>query len=184
MNDADFDMRVLSMKDRIFRLAASMLGSRAEAEDATQDILEKLWRQRAELERYGNVEAFVYTSARNGCIDRIRSRNLRLVKTEDIAYESPRTTDISRDIELRDTKAVLKRIIAGLPEKQQLAIHLRDVEEMEFAEIARITGMDEANVRVALSRARKTVRDELVKTMNYGVERSPANNTGIWTKTR
>lgn len=170
MNGTDFEMRVLSMKDMIFRLAASMLGDRAEAEDVAQDILEKLWRQRASLDSYANVEAFVYATTRNGCIDRIRNRNLRRNKAEGIACETGQTSDISHGIEMRDTKAVLDRIIANLPEKQQLAIHLRDVEEMEFAEIAVITGMDEANVRVALSRARKTVREELTRLMDYGVK--------------
>ncbi len=179
MNDTEFDLRVLSMKDSIFRLAMSMLGCRAEAEDATQDILEKLWRQRGGLGRYGNVEAFVYTSARNSCIDRIRGRNVRLVKTEDIAHENPRTADISHGIEMKDTKEVLERIIAALPEKQQLAIHLRDVEEMEFAEIAEITGMDEANVRVSLSRARKTVREELTRLMDYGVKHKQPRTNNI-----
>lgn len=170
MNGTDFDVSVLSMKDRIFRLAASMLGDRAEAEDATQDILEKLWRQRSALDRYGNIEAFVYTSARNGCIDRIRSRRMRLQKAAGIAHETKQTDDVVRRIELKDAKEAVDRIIAELPEKQQLAIHLRDVEEMEFAEIAEITGMDEANVRVALSRARKTVREQLIRIMDHGVK--------------
>lgn len=169
MNNAEFDIRVLSMKERIFRLASSMLGSRAEAEDATQDILEKLWRQRDTLDGYTNIEAFVYTSVRNSCIDRIRNRNMRQGKAAGIAYETPQVGDISRGIEMRDMKVAVEKIIAGLPDKQQMVIHLRDIEEMEFAEIAEVTGMDETNVRVALSRARKAVREELTKIMEYGI---------------
>lgn len=157
------------MKDRIFRLAKSMLGSSAEAEDAVQDILEKLWRQRGSLAGFDNTEAFVYTSARNHCIDRIRSRNMKLEKAESIAYESSRTAEISGGIEARDMKRAVEAIIATLPERQQVVIHLRDVEELEFGEIAEATGMDETNVRVALSRARKAVREQLIKIMEHGI---------------
>ena len=170
MNNTDFDRRILSMKDRIFRLAKSMLGDRAEAEDAMQDILEKLWRQRNEIGGYSNVEAFVYTSTRNYCIDRIRSRNTRLEKAGSIAYESQRVSEISREIEARDMKSAVAAIIATLPDRQQMVIHLRDIEELGFDEISEATGMDETNVRVALSRARKAVREQLIKIMNHGIQ--------------
>lgn len=169
MNYTEFDKRVLSMKDRIYRLARSMLCDTAEAQDATQDILEKLWRQKDSLAGYDNLEAFVYTSTRNHCIDRIRSRNTRLAKSESIGYASERTAEISREIEMRDMRRAVENVIATLPEKQQMVIHLRDIEECEFDEIARIVGIDEANVRVTLSRARKTVREKLVKIMDHGI---------------
>jgi RNA polymerase sigma-70 factor (ECF subfamily) len=46
---------------------------------------------------------------------------------------------------------------------------MRDVEGYELDEIANILDSDEANVRVNLSRARKSIREELIKMMNYGV---------------
>ena len=170
MNNEDFDKRILSMKDRIFRLAKSMLGSRAEAEDAVQDVLEKLWRQRGSLDGYENIEAFVYATTRNLSIDRIRSRNTRHEKAGGIAYESECTAEMGRTIEARDMKGAIEGIIATLPERQQAVIHLRDVEELEFGEIAAATGMDETNVRVALSRARKAVREQMIKIMNHGIQ--------------
>jgi RNA polymerase sigma-70 factor (ECF subfamily) len=46
---------------------------------------------------------------------------------------------------------------------------MRDVEGYELEEIANILDSDEASVRVNLSRARKNIREELIKMMNYGV---------------
>jgi RNA polymerase sigma-70 factor (ECF subfamily) len=46
---------------------------------------------------------------------------------------------------------------------------MRDVEGYELEEIANILDSDETNVRVNLSRARKSIREELIKMMNYGV---------------
>lgn len=167
--NVEFDNIALSVRDRIFRLAKSMLGCRAEAEDAMQDVLEKLWRQRSSFGEYKNIEALAYTATRNCCIDRIRNRNMKRGKNDAIACEIEYSSDLSRIIDARDINGAIRQIIASLPEKQQTAIHLRDVEDMEYDEIAALTGMDESNIRVALSRARKTVREELTKIMDYGI---------------
>jgi RNA polymerase sigma-70 factor (ECF subfamily) len=74
--------------------------------------------------------------------------------------------------DLSDIADLTRRIIASLPEKQRLAIHLRDVEGYEMEEIAEVLGMDETNVRMNLSRARKSVREELTKLINYGVKQN------------
>ena len=63
-----------------------------------------------------------------------------------------------------------RRLIQQLPERQRLTIHMRDVEGYELEEIANILDSDEASVRVNLSRARKNIREELIKIMNYGVK--------------
>ena len=49
--------------------------------------------------------------------------------------------------------------IAKLPEKQRLVLVMRDIDGMEYDEICRATGLNETNVRVTLSRARKTLRE-------------------------
>ena len=56
-----------------------------------------------------------------------------------------------------------------MPEQQRLIIQMRDIEQYEFEEIAKILEMSEATIRVALSRARKTIREYLTKTHNYGI---------------
>ena len=57
-----------------------------------------------------------------------------------------------------------------LPEQQKVILHLRDVELLSFSEIAKITNTSQANVRVALSRARKKIKDLLLKQYNHGVQ--------------
>ena len=74
--------------------------------------------------------------------------------------------------DLTDMASLTRRIISSLPDKQRVVIHLRDVEGYDIEEIAEVLGMDEANVRMNLSRARKSVRDELTKLINYGVKQN------------
>jgi len=54
-----------------------------------------------------------------------------------------------------------------LNDSYKLVIQLRDIEELEFDEIATIMGMNENQVRVTLSRARKKLRDTLVNSKNF-----------------
>lgn len=76
---------------------------------------------------------------------------------------------VSRQPEGFDLKERLARIVATLPERQQQIFHLRDVEGKEMADIAATVGVDEPTARVLLSRARKTIREEMQKIISYGV---------------
>ena len=64
----------------------------------------------------------------------------------------------------------MEKTIAQLPEQQRLIVQLRDIEQYEFEEIATILEMNETAIRVALSRARKTIREFMLKTHSYGVQ--------------
>jgi len=156
-----YDNEVLPMRDRIYRFTRSILGDASQAEDAAQDVLERLWRRRNELGRYKNIQAVVMTTAKNVSIDMIRRRKetetLERLKTK----ESPAH-------EMDDTCLIVGKLIEKLPETMRAIIHLRDVEGYEIEEIADIVKHDAPTVRVYLSRARKTVREELIKIMNYG----------------
>ena len=47
---------------------------------------------------------------------------------------------------------------------------MRDIEAYEFEEIAEILQLNEATIRVTLSRARKTIREKMTNTHNYGIK--------------
>ena len=57
-----------------------------------------------------------------------------------------------------------------LPTNQKLILQLRDIEHFEFSEIADMLDMNETAIRVSLSRARKTIREKLIQTHNYGIK--------------
>jgi RNA polymerase sigma-70 factor (ECF subfamily) len=69
--------------------------------------------------------------------------------------------------ENHDTMHIVKKAMNSLPEQQRMVIQLRDIEECDFDEIAEVTGLSLNNIRVTLSRARKKIRDTLIKINNY-----------------
>lgn len=168
MKQSDFLKAVLPFKDKVFRLAKRLLVSTEEAEDATQELYLKLWRNKEKLSDYKNVEAFAMTMTKNYCFDRLKSKqasNLTLVHSN---YKE-KGTALEKRVENNDTVNQVHRLIEKLPEQQKIIIQLRDIEQYEFDEICKMVDMKPTAVRVALSRARKTIRQELIKKHNYGV---------------
>jgi len=168
MKQSDFLKVVLPFKDKVFRLAKRFLVSTEEAEDATQELLFKLWKSKEKIADYNNVEAFAMTMTKNYCYDRLKSKqanNLTLVHSN---YKE-KDTSLDKKIEHQDSVNQVHELIKDLPEQQKIIIQLRDVEQYDFDEICKMVDMKPTAVRVALSRARKTIREALTKKHNYGV---------------
>ena len=168
MNQTEFIHLVTPFKDKVFRLAKRLLISTEEAEDATQEILVKLWNMNDGLKEYRSVEALAMTMTKNYCFDQLKSKrasNLKIVHNN----FTDREASLQQKVEDRDTWNWVEKIINDLPEQQKLIIQMRDIEQYEFEEIAKILEMNETAIRVALSRARKTIRESMTKTHNYGI---------------
>lgn len=120
------------------------------------------------LSDYKNVEAFAMTMTKNYCYDRLKSKqasNLTLVHSN---YKE-KETSLEKKVEHNDSVNQVHQLIEKLPEQQKIIIQLRDIEQYDFDEICKMVDMKPTAVRVALSRARKTIREELIKKHNYGV---------------
>ena len=76
---------------------------------------------------------------------------------------------MQRQVELSDEMQLVFKAMEALPEKQRIVMQLRDIEQFEFQEISEMLDINETAIRVNLSRARKAVREELVKQYNYGI---------------
>jgi RNA polymerase sigma-70 factor (ECF subfamily) len=169
MTQTDFTKLVLPFKNKVFRLAKRLLVSREEAEDATQEILMKLWKNKEKIAEYKNVEAFAMTMTKNFCLDRLKSKQAQNLKIVHSNYEE-NNTSLEKQVEARDSVDWVSKIIEELPEQQKIILQLRDIEEYDFDEIAKVVDMNPAAIRVALSRARKTIREKLTNTHRYGIK--------------
>jgi RNA polymerase sigma-70 factor (ECF subfamily) len=168
MNQSEFLKTVMPFKDKVFRLAKRLLVSNDEAEDATQELYFKLWNNKEKLKNYNSVEAFAMTMTKNYCFDRLKSKqasNLTLVHSN---YKE-KGVSLDKQIELNDSIHKIHQLIQNLPEQQKIIIQLRDIEQYEFDEIAQMLDLQPTAIRVSLSRARKTIREQLLKQHNYGI---------------
>ena len=168
MTQSEFLNVVMPFKDKLYRLAKRLLVSSEEAEDATQEILMKLWSNNKAIAKYKNVEAFAMTMTKNFCLDRLKSKqsnNLKLVHSN---YQDG-TASLQKQVEAKDSVSWVEKIMEELPEQQKMVLQLRDVEEYDYDEIAELLEMKPTAVRVTLSRARKAVREKLLEKHRYGI---------------
>lgn len=168
MNQKEFMQLVNPFKDKVFRMAKRLLVSTEEAEDATQEVLVKLWHKNDNLVDYKSIEAVAMTMTKNYCLDQLKSKragNMRIVHNNFTDSEA----GLQKQVEDKDTWQWVERIMNDLPEQQKLIVQMRDIEEMEFEAISEILGMNESAIRTALSRARKAIRETMTKTHHYGI---------------
>ena len=165
MDIQTFKIEVLPVREKVYRISQRMLRCDADAEDTAQEVMIKLWTMRHQLAAYRNVESLAVQMGKNICINKLRARK----RLSDDVFDAMQETALTPDLQLEaaDSLATVARIIERLPEMQRLIIRLRDVEGYQPAEIAEITGCEEAAVRMNLSRARKKVKEEFFKINHF-----------------
>jgi len=163
MTKQEFQHTITPIKDKLYRFALRMMSNVPEAEDVVQEVLIKLWHQRERLIQVTNIEAWSVRMTRNVSIDKLRGRK----NTEDVSQlvdlQDARTTP-DQLMEQADTFKMVEQAMQRLPEKQRMVMHLRDIEEQTYQEIADQLEMPMSQVKVYLFRARKSVRNYLIQT--------------------
>lgn len=159
----DFTTSVLPLRDKLFRFARRLTNHDGEAEDIAQDVVVKLWNRRHDLKKYRSTEALAMVMVKNMSLDYLKSKRSKSSPLEN-AISLPGSRDNPEDImEQSDSVRNLRQVLKTLPEQQRMVLHLRDIEQMEFDEIEEITKMNVNAIRVNLSRARKALREKLLK---------------------
>ncbi len=159
-----FHNQVFPIRHKLYRFALRITGSVHEAEDVVQEVLEKVWKTAPE--QVGNIqnwEAWCMTLTRNRSLDKTRSQSLRrAAPLEGVAERSSDTATPAQTTEQNDLVNRVKMMMQQLPEKQRLVMHLRDIEELSYDEIAESLGISLDQVKVNLHRARKSIREKMI----------------------
>ena len=159
MTAADFTSRVLPLRDKCYRFAVSMLRNGPESEDVAQDVLLKLWDRRERLGAIDNLEAFAIRATRNAALDRMRHSAWRTRDTDELYGMTSAEVAPDRRVEEAEAVSAVFATMAHLPEVQRAILHLREVEQQSYDEIAATLEISAAKVKVYLHRARKRVRE-------------------------
>lgn len=166
IRELEFQLLTERHRDDLYRFARSLLGNPADAEDATQEVLLRLWNHLPTL-RLFHVRAWLFRTTRNYCLDQLRRRNPTLpaedeeapVETEDVDAVDP-SQAADQATRLAQAHEVLRR----LPEAQRSVFVLYEVNGLRYREIADALEIPLNTVKIRLLRARqhlaKLVRKE------------------------
>ena len=156
------------LKPRLFGFAYRMLRNREDARDAMQELMMKLWNNRKTLETKGNIKTYCFTALYHDCIDRLRKRNrFRLVTGSDL-IEIQDNVKVDQDFENNDLIRQIRESIDNLPYKQKVIMELRDFQEFDYEEIAKMMNMTVNAVRVTVARSRASISEKMKKEISYG----------------
>lgn len=154
MNQTEFEARVLSLMQDMYRVAAGLLRSSSDRQDAVQESIWKAWRQLGHLRDDDKFRPWLMRILVNECRNLYRKKQ-REVPVEEIegAGEDPRA-DYDRDEALHEA-------MGKLPEKLRLAIILYYMDGFTTREMAQILRIPESTVKSRLRLGRIRLRELL-----------------------
>lgn len=160
----------------VFNFCLKMLGDRAAAEDAMQEVFLRVVRSAKDWERQAKVTTWLYTIARNHCIDAIRKAGYRKTASLDHALndqegDAPlgeRVADEEgiapdRGAESARMRLILAHAIAALPAEQREVFVMREHAGMPFKDIAAVVGVPENTVKSRMRYALEHLRQTLAR---------------------
>jgi RNA polymerase sigma-70 factor (ECF subfamily) len=159
--EIDLGALVEAYSSVLFRVAHSVLRSRAEAEDVVQDAFVRVIEHRRSLPAVRDMRVYLIRIAWNLAID--RRRRIRPDQMDASFAESLVAGDMAADDALQEAqqmKAVLREV-EKLPKGERYVLLLSALEELSTAEMAQVTGRSESAVRALLFRARGRLRERL-----------------------
>lgn len=156
MDVYSYNACVKQWADALFRFAYKCTNHEEDARDVVQNSFQVLWEKRADVVPE-KAKAFLFQVTYNQSIDNYRKKS-RMSYPEQLPDQPGSSATVNPDL-----KKVLESALARLDEKMRALVLLKDYEGYKYEEIASITGLNETQVKVYLHRARKTLKEYLVK---------------------
>jgi RNA polymerase sigma-70 factor, ECF subfamily len=166
VNDEEFARAALSHIDSLYGLALRLTRRAADAEDLVQDTYLKAFRSAHQFEAGTNLKAWLFTILHNTFRNNRRhdGRNPVDVDSEAVeraAGEGPADLSPEQILSRGTLDADLQAALDALPDAFRQAVWLRDVEELSYAEIARILDVPIGTVMSRISRGRRALSEGL-----------------------
>lgn len=158
----DYERLIRPIEGPMMHTVWRIVGDANEAEDAFQNALVAVWKQFDGIRRHPNPHALVLRICANEAYNALR----RVVRRR--KGVQPLTDDIEgsalsglESMAAREQSAQMSAAIARLPRRQALAILMRAVQELSYADIADALGCAEPTARTHVARARLRLRSLL-----------------------
>ena len=165
-DDAEFSRAALSHIDSLYGMALRLTRRAADAEDLVQDTYLKAFRSAHQFEAGTNLKAWLFTILHNAFRNNRRHDGRNPVDVDSEAVErapneGPADQSPEQILSRQTLDADLQAALDALPEAFRQAVWLRDVEELSYAEIARVLDVPIGTVMSRISRGRRALLEGL-----------------------
>jgi RNA polymerase sigma factor (sigma-70 family) len=150
---SSFTPVVNEYKDLVYALALKISRSTEDAEEISQDTFIKAYKSFKSFRGDSKLSTWLYQITYFTAINHIRKKR---VETTDFDYvEAEAKESVMNDIEKEDRKKFLEEAMGHLKPNERAVINLFYMEENSIEEVAKITSLSKANVKVMLHRSKK-----------------------------
>ena len=156
LRDTSADALALQYRPRVYRFCRALLGSEADAEDATQNVFLTVARRRHELPEILRPLPWLLQIARLTCLNLRRERDRRPASSAEI--DAP--VKVGPPIAPTESLDRLRAAIQKLPERYRAVLALHYQQGMSHEEMAGVLGLSRGALRVLLHRAVTRLREE------------------------
>ena len=150
-------------QSRIYAVCRRIAGNDADALDATQEALIAVVRGLPRFDGRSRFSTWVYRVATNACLDELRRRRRRpvvgLPEHDGLPIERPDATTPDPADAVAD-RLLIDEALADLPEDFRAAVVLRDLCQLDYAEIAEVLSIPPGTVRSRIARGRGQLADK------------------------
>jgi len=154
----EFRLLVERYQQPIFRFVSGLLGNREEALDATQEVFLAAFKNMSGYDpSRAALKTWLYTIARNRCINLLKKNRPTHHGELDSIVGAPAADPIAS----QELSQQLDHALASLPIKQRSAFVLAEIEELPYAEIARIEQTSLGTVKSRIHRAKQRLQSLL-----------------------
>ena len=158
MTDKEFKNVILQHQPYMQKVAEKLLGDADNAEDAVQEAVIGLWKQRESMKTSVDMKSLCGTVVKRRCIDMLRKQRLEVPIDESLILTEPSLDEYSEERYL-----IARAMVDRLPTRQRDVILMKYEEGMDNKAIEKATGMSSTHVYATLSRAYKALRDALIQ---------------------
>jgi RNA polymerase sigma-70 factor, ECF subfamily len=166
--DLDAFGQVYAQYERpVFRYAYHLLANAEDADDVKQETFLKAYRAMASFKGDSRLLTWLLVICGNLCRDQVKRRKRQrevLYDPRDVpvdTYGSGSDGDPDAKIEKDERSRVVLGALQGMPPDQREIIVLREIEELDYAEIAKVLGCSLASVKLKLFRARRRFKERV-----------------------
>lgn len=160
-DQAAFTVLMLKYVHPLTVFATRFLSSKSDGEDVAQTVFIEVWRKAGTFDpSKASVKTWLFSIARNRCIDTIRKRRLRQFVGLDASVADITSMAADRVAEDRAELRAVRNELDLLPDRQRLALLLQAVSHMSTREIAQTMATSDGAVEQLIRRARQTLRQK------------------------
>jgi RNA polymerase sigma-70 factor (ECF subfamily) len=151
----------------LYHLSSHYLEDHDEAKEVVQGAFVKLWEVRQNLDEDSNIRNFLFTLVKNNCLNLLKRKQLLLkhhekIKWMEMHYQYESLSRMGGDyLEFNELKDKIDLAIKNLPEHCRVVFEMSRFEQLKNREIAEKLGVTQKTVEAHLTRALKTLRNDL-----------------------